>query len=668
MDIKKTKKRFFIVALIALALIFVPLYFASPVSAADASTSIASGLASKLIGGLVDLTADAVFGVIGVIFAAVGYVLGLILYVEGLILDWVLSLTDIANAPIVKDVGYPITLSLANMFFILIMIWIAFTTILRIETYRTKELVFRLIIVALLINFSLVIGGVIIDFSQVITDFFISHASSDGSFSQTLANGLKISTFYQPGESKTVADAIGKAASIPLMVVAGEAFAILFSGISVIILGSMILLFLLRIIALWLLLIMAPIAWAASILPDTKSVWSRWWKDFMKWTFFAPVYSFFIYLAMAIDQSGGAINLKTLIPGMDKPVSPLAASSSPAAILNMAVVIVILIKGMKEAESYGLEGSKMIFEGAQKASSAVQGFAALRARQRALPASQAIAKQMAKVPLLRQAAGPLRQFNETTKAMQQKNIDDSKKRVSGWTKENIAAELKSAIDPQTKAGLFMALSEKEGGLNMLKEDEIKKNLKSLQSYEREKGPEAAQPTVDAVLKKRLNLAEEFGRSKEKIIKSIKPEEIADLDAELFADPKIASILSNSQMKALNEKGSQSQIENWVAGVSKAINKNKETKELVENEAKKRNMKVSNIVLPFKFDERMISYISKSPELINLLPKDVASAIIPEQKTSTKKESSSTEKQDTSTPKIIIAGTYTLVPPESERKK
>ncbi|MBU4142542.1 hypothetical protein KJ590_00880, partial [Patescibacteria group bacterium] len=78
------------------------------------------------------------------------------------------DLTSFTKVPIVTT-GWQITRGLANMFFALILLLMAFDTILQTNKFPIKTILPKLIIVALLINFSLVFCGIIIDFSQILT-------------------------------------------------------------------------------------------------------------------------------------------------------------------------------------------------------------------------------------------------------------------------------------------------------------------------------------------------------------------------------------------------------------------------------------------------------------------------------------------------------------------
>ncbi|GAI30419.1 unnamed protein product, partial [marine sediment metagenome] len=64
-----------------------------------------------------------------------------------------------------------------NMLLVLILVYIAIATILRLAGYETKKLLITFIIVALLVNFSPVICGLIVDASNIVMNFFLSEVT-----------------------------------------------------------------------------------------------------------------------------------------------------------------------------------------------------------------------------------------------------------------------------------------------------------------------------------------------------------------------------------------------------------------------------------------------------------------------------------------------------------
>jgi hypothetical protein len=64
--------------------------------------------------------------------------------------------------------GWVIVRDLSNMFFVVILLVIAFATILHIENYNYKKWLPKLILMAVLINFSKTICGLLIDVAQIV--------------------------------------------------------------------------------------------------------------------------------------------------------------------------------------------------------------------------------------------------------------------------------------------------------------------------------------------------------------------------------------------------------------------------------------------------------------------------------------------------------------------
>ena len=95
----------------------------------------------------------AVVGVLGWIFSIFIYILGNLLVKFIDLLVWVAQYNDFVNAEAVK-VGWTVVRDVANMFFIVGLLVISFGTVFRIQEYRYNNLLSRLIIMAVLINFS----------------------------------------------------------------------------------------------------------------------------------------------------------------------------------------------------------------------------------------------------------------------------------------------------------------------------------------------------------------------------------------------------------------------------------------------------------------------------------------------------------------------------------
>ncbi|MEK7195576.1 MAG: hypothetical protein AAB655_02685, partial [Patescibacteria group bacterium] len=127
------------------------------------------------------------FDINGIAAKAIGYAIFVINYVIALIASvfiaieaWIIGImlqinSNIVSGPIAQK-GFEATLAIANLGFVLAIIVIALATILRRETYGIKQLLWKLVFAAILVNFSLVIAGVIMGIGDGLTKQFLESA------------------------------------------------------------------------------------------------------------------------------------------------------------------------------------------------------------------------------------------------------------------------------------------------------------------------------------------------------------------------------------------------------------------------------------------------------------------------------------------------------------
>jgi hypothetical protein len=288
------------------------------------------------------------------------------------------------------------------MFFVLILLVIAFATILRIETYGMKALLPKLIIAALLINFSLVLAGTIIDFSQVVTHFFHDQVKGEFGISAQIA---KIANIQKSVEINSEADIATKLAT-------GTAgiFMLIFSiflGITLIFCAGLVLIFgafflIVRLITLWILLILAPLAWFLWILPATAHLFRQWWNTFLKWTFFAPIYVFFVYLAIKAGEGGSFASLvktetQTILDKSGfKDVLVASLLAQPRLLIQCIVIIGILFGGLIVAQKMGVYGAQGAMGMAKFFGKGAAGYASRRLAGYKIPLAGTAGKMLSK--------------------------------------------------------------------------------------------------------------------------------------------------------------------------------------------------------------------------------------------------------------------------------
>lgn len=230
----------------------------------------------------------------------------------------ILGARQFITHPMVRQ-GWPFLLGIANLGFLLAVLFIAALTVLRIDIGGgVRRTLPRLLIAAVLINFSLVIGGVLIDVSRIVMatilvvvspDFLTAGPNRLGVFDQFGSKILQGSGllhevfdnaslegrngfFLQFNEDNIN----GSSWAMPLKVLQAAALIwILTIGALV---ASLALFF--RYIILILLLIASPFAYLAAAFPGAEGLAKKWWSHFIKWVLFGPAAVFILALAIVL--------------------------------------------------------------------------------------------------------------------------------------------------------------------------------------------------------------------------------------------------------------------------------------------------------------------------------------------------------------------------------
>jgi len=264
------------------------------------------------------------------------YVASFSVKIAGNILNWSISpdflknlaYTNPARNPIIQT-GLNVTQSLVNMALVLILIFIALATILSLREYQAQKLLPVFIVIALLVNFTPVICGLIVDASNILMNFFVQQIKAD-SFGEVISQKMTAINIELEDESWTER---WEAKGAELL------FLVPFMFLLAFILLIFSLLFLLRHIAIWILVILSPLAFLAYILPRTRSWWSMWWTQFIGWCFVGVTCGFFLYLSLFF-----VLNIQTSVPAPDD--LEANASSEFASFIPYFVGIVFLSIGL----------------------------------------------------------------------------------------------------------------------------------------------------------------------------------------------------------------------------------------------------------------------------------------------------------------------------------
>ena len=282
-------------------------------------------------------------------------VLGQLLLV---VIDVMVSIAQYNNFINVDPVkmGWLIVRDICNMFFVLILLIIAFATILHIPGYSIKQLFKRVIIFAILINFSKMICGLLIDFSQVIMLTFVNAFKDIGGGNMSMLLGvdqlLSIrSSDLQNREDVTYWSTMGALSLAWLYVV-----------IMLVVMVALLATLVYRVVMLWIYIILSPLAYLASIVPFMSGLSKNWWQQFSHQLFTGPLLAFFIWLSLATlgqfkDNQTFVTDMGFDTPkGQEQLTAPsigITEVGTKNHVLRFVISIGLLIGGLVVSKSFG---------------------------------------------------------------------------------------------------------------------------------------------------------------------------------------------------------------------------------------------------------------------------------------------------------------------------
>ena len=230
--------------------------------------------------------------------------------------------------------GWEILRDLANMVFIFILLYIAFATILQISNFNTKRILITLIIIALLVNFSFFLTGIVIDVSNILALFLYNIITENGADIGEIFTALTQISESVEENSFSGLNSIERA--IAWLMASLFFFVVAFVFLSGAITFSM------RIVVLMLLLVVAPIAFVAAILPQTRKHWNQWLGMLINHAFIAPVYLLLISVILVMMGTTAQNNTNELLVATGAQDQTLAgALSARGASLEANIGIVL---------------------------------------------------------------------------------------------------------------------------------------------------------------------------------------------------------------------------------------------------------------------------------------------------------------------------------------
>lgn len=237
-------------------------------------------------------------------------------------LDGLMNYSLLAKDPTAVQTAWGGLLSIGNILLVLAFLAIIFSqsTSLGLSSYGVKRMLPRLLLAAILINVSFYICAFMVDVSNIvgssISGFLIGSNSIGAAVNAQLGGSAETGTF------QNIVGGLAAGAAI-VAIIAFLLLPVVLSFLLVVLLLAA------RLVLLSLLIIISPLAFAAWLLPNTESYFSKWWNLFTKLLFMYPI-------VMALFAA--SLMIANLVDSFDLP----DLGGAVASIIKLAILAVPL--------------------------------------------------------------------------------------------------------------------------------------------------------------------------------------------------------------------------------------------------------------------------------------------------------------------------------------
>lgn len=294
--------------------------------AAEATYSAEQGAAGARIAeaikdAVIDPLGELIGGILHVITWLLVQIMTFILFLVGSFFNFVVEQLVVNMGHFVTSsdavgiqIAWRIMRDLANLAIIGGLIATAIGTILHLAAINAQKLLVRLIIAALLVNFSFFFAGAVIDSSNFLATAIYKATISTENCRESCTIVSRFDRVIRTNNHNIAAYlADEKVGDIKQdsqwMAIVQDLLAIVVIGITIFVFLSAITLLLGRFVALILILITSPIGIAGLAIPQINRYAKEWWEALFSQAFFAPVYFLLVGFSLTIlDNSSGAFS------------------------------------------------------------------------------------------------------------------------------------------------------------------------------------------------------------------------------------------------------------------------------------------------------------------------------------------------------------------------
>ena len=296
-------------------------------------------------------------------------------------------------------VAWGVLRDIANIGLLFGFIFMGIATILNtqgMEGYTAKKALPRLIIFAVLLNFSLFATQGIIDVANGFSSVFASYAATDcsGAVSSDKGGGDTNEKCSNEGISGMVLSAAGMNHILPsgeeaigsLVKMAEQPYTYgtvliilsLFVSITAVVLFAASVMLIVRVVVLSLLMVTSPIGFAGMVIPGLHGIATDWWKKLINQAFFAPIFLLMVFISLTLVKSlqKEQINISDALMGTGG--NGLSVAGNMQVVVVFAVVIGFMIAALVVAQKMGAYGASFATKSAAAVTFGAHGFVARR--------------------------------------------------------------------------------------------------------------------------------------------------------------------------------------------------------------------------------------------------------------------------------------------------
>jgi hypothetical protein len=322
---------------------------------------------------------------------------GIILWIVGelfnfVILNTVFDFKDFFGANTAGVLAaWGVVRDVANIALIFGFVAMGVATMLDIHGYEAKKTLPRLVIFAVLLNFSLLASEAVIDVSNLFSSvLYTQSATEDCKLSATGDTTQKCATDPSYGPSGYILENAGLGSVLEyktwfsgladpqkwVVVYLGLA---IFVSITAVVLLAATILFLVRAVVLVFLMILSPIGFAGLAVPPLERYAKQWWDALLKQSFFAPLFLLLMVISIKIMQTVGNLHFQNGSAEQARSLADTLAlgdTSSIQAVFMFAVMTGFMIATIILSKQMGAMGAGFATEWATKAVAYPFGWAA----------------------------------------------------------------------------------------------------------------------------------------------------------------------------------------------------------------------------------------------------------------------------------------------------